>query len=123
MLVNYAPDMIDKATAQHYSWGNGCDGWHLVQTAAFGIIEERMPPGASEVRHYHGTARQFFYVLRGRLSIELEGREFQLSPRQGLEIAPQQAHQVRNRSDSEVEFLVVSSPPSQGDRVLAEIHI
>jgi hypothetical protein len=43
-------EMINKQTARHYVWGNGCDGWHLVCTGSLSIIEERMPPGTAEVR-------------------------------------------------------------------------
>jgi len=36
--------IVDQKTAEHYSWGNACDGWHLVQNSALSVIEERMPP-------------------------------------------------------------------------------
>jgi hypothetical protein len=26
---------IGKLTAEHYVWGEGCDGWHLVQKQQF----------------------------------------------------------------------------------------
>ena len=65
---------VDRRTASHYTWGDACDGWHLVRTPALSVIEERMPPRTSEARHYHRAAAQFFYVLRGRLSIEVAGR-------------------------------------------------
>jgi mannose-6-phosphate isomerase-like protein (cupin superfamily) len=111
--------MIDKQTAPHYSWGEGCDGWHLVQTSALSVIEERMPPGTSEVRHFHNKANQFFYVLRGSLAIEVSGNESTLNSGQGLYIGAGEPHQVRNRGDVDAEFLVVSNPPSQEDRVPA----
>jgi quercetin dioxygenase-like cupin family protein len=113
-------DTIDKRTAQHYRWGEGCDGWRLAETAVLSVIEERMPPGASEVRHFHEKATQFFYVLQGTLTIEVEGREHVLDKRQGIQIAAGQAHRVRNRAASDAEFLVVSSPPSRDDRILAD---
>ncbi len=111
--------MIDKESAEYYSWGEGCDGWHLVRTPLVSVIQERMPAGASEVRHYHRTATQFFYVLEGSLSIEVEGIDYELYPRQGLSIAAGHAHQVFNRGTVAAEFLVVSNPPSHGDRVPA----
>ena len=111
--------MVDRRTGQHYTWGDGCDGWHLVQTPTLSIIEERMPPGTSEVRHYHQKADQFFYVLRGSLSIEVSGNERVLSPGQGIHITAGEPHQVRNQADFDAEFLVVSNPPSHGDRVPA----
>lgn len=113
-------EMIDRQTASHYSWGSGCDGWHLLQTATLSVIEERMPPSAAEVRHYHRKANQFFYVLRGTLSIEVSGNELTLTAGQGVPVNAGEPHQVRNRSTADAELLVVSSPPSHGDRVVAD---
>ncbi len=113
--------MVDTDSAEHYTWGDGCDGWHLVRTETLSIIEERMPPGTAEARHSHRAATQFFYVLRGTLSIEVEGVEQELSEGQGLVIRAGEAHQVLNRSAAAVEFLVVSNPPSHGDRVPAPL--
>lgn len=109
--------MIDEDSAPHYAWGDGCDGWHLVRTPELSVIRERMPPGTSEVRHHHARARQFFFVLAGRLEIEVGGEVVPLSARQGLEIAPGVAHQVSNHASEAAEFLVVSQPPSHGDRI------
>jgi mannose-6-phosphate isomerase-like protein (cupin superfamily) len=114
---------IGKQTAEHYTWGDGCDGWHLARTATLSVIEERMPSGTSEARHYHQKANQFFYVLRGMLSIEINQREFQLNAGQGIEIAAGQTHHVHNRSAVDAEFLVISNPPSHGDRILVEAVI
>ncbi|HZR57413.1 MAG TPA: cupin domain-containing protein [Terriglobales bacterium] len=113
--------MIDKSTAQHYVWGGGCDGWRLVQTPTLSVIEERMPPGTEEVRHYHRESNQFFYVLKGILSVEVEGREFELTVGQGVQIPPKTPHQLWNRHSVDAEFLVISNPPSHGDRITAEV--
>ncbi|MFQ3230756.1 MAG: mannose-6-phosphate isomerase-like protein (cupin superfamily), partial [Reinekea sp.] len=40
------------------------------------VIQERVPTGCSEVRHYHTQAEQFFYILTGVASMELEGKIF-----------------------------------------------
>ncbi len=108
---------ISATTAEHYTWGAGADGWHLVRTPALSVIQERMPPGSAEVRHRHTAARQFFFVLAGQLEIEVEGAVHALSARAGLEVAPGLAHEVRNPGPEWAEFLVVSQPPSHGDRV------
>lgn len=110
---------ISTAAAEHYVWGAGCDGWHLVRTPDLSIIQERMPPGAEEVRHRHRRARQFFYVIAGQLEVEVEGMRHRLEAGAGLEVAPGTAHQVSNRCAGDVTFLVVSQPPSHGDRELA----
>lgn len=111
--------MISKESAPHYVWGGNCDGWHLVKNEALSVIQERVPPGGAEVRHFHERARQFFFVLRGTASLEVAGTVHVLGPQQGVEIAPGVPHQLSNEGADDLEFLVVSQPPSHGDRVLA----
>ncbi len=108
---------VSTANAEHYLWGDHCDGWHLVRTPALNIIEEKMPPGTCEMRHSHVRARQFFYVLEGELTMEVEREEFVLRVGEGIEVAPGKAHQAMNRSAESTRFLVTSQPPSHGDRV------
>lgn len=108
---------ISRATAEHYIWGNGCDGWHLVKDSKLSVIEEQMPAGAAEVLHFHRHAQQFFYVLSGAATMELDGREIHLRAGEGLHIAAGAKHCIRNTTDAPVQFLVISHPPSHGDRV------
>jgi quercetin dioxygenase-like cupin family protein len=116
------PIPTSKRTGQRYGWGDGCEGWHLVRSQNLSVIEERMPPGGREVRHWHARARQFFYVLAGTLTLEVEGATHVLAPRSGIELPPGTAHQAINDSDADVEFLVISEPPSHGDRHETEPH-
>lgn len=109
--------VIDTSNAEHYSWGNGCDGWHLLKRDDFNVIEERVPPGASEQRHFHNQARQFFYILQGEATIELAGQTYRSQTHQGIEIPPAVPHQFQNCSQEEVRFLVISVPKAQGDWV------
>jgi mannose-6-phosphate isomerase-like protein (cupin superfamily) len=110
------PAPVSTETAHSYGWGDGCTGWHLVRSQNLSVIEERMPGGTSEIRHWHARARQFFYVLSGTLTIEVEGQTHQLEARSGIELPPGTAHQARNASGTDVEFIVISEPRSHGDR-------
>jgi mannose-6-phosphate isomerase-like protein (cupin superfamily) len=107
---------VSKSTAEHYIWGNGCDGWHLVKNPQLSVIQERMPAGTSEVRHFHHQAQQFFYVLAGKAGMEIDGRPIALTAGEGIWIPSGTLHQIRNESGDDVHFLVVSQPPSHGDR-------
>jgi mannose-6-phosphate isomerase-like protein (cupin superfamily) len=78
---------------------------------------ERMPPGTFELRHVHHTTRQFYYVLEGGATVDLDGEMVALSAGEGLEIPPGSAHQMRNDSGDHLEFLVMSSGPPRADRV------
>lgn len=107
---------VSAANAEHYVWGNICDGWHLLRGETLSVIDERMPSGSAEQRHFHGRSLQFFYVLEGELTMEVNGLHYSLQARQGLEIAPGLSHQALNRSGADARFLVISQPPSHGDR-------
>ena len=75
-------------TAKHYSWGDGCDGWYLLESPEMTIIQERMPAGAADVKHRHMMSRQFFYVLAGTATIIHDSLSTTLNAGDGLEIAP-----------------------------------
>lgn len=108
---------ISTHAARHYTWGDRCDGWHLVAQPSVSVIEERMPPGTAERRHYHERAAQFFYVLAGQGTFTIGDEVERVSPRTGIFIEPGVVHVVANEGPAALEFLVVSVPPSHGDRV------
>jgi mannose-6-phosphate isomerase-like protein (cupin superfamily) len=113
--------VISTKSAEHYKWGgpqrSDCDGWHLIKSPGLSIIEERMPPGTSEIRHSHVHARQFFFVMEGELTLEVEQHDFVLHPGEGIEVVPGERHQAFNRGSTAVRMLVTSQPPSHGDRI------
>lgn len=108
--------IVNRHNTEHYIWGDTCDGWILRENSDLLIIEERMPPSTAEQRHYHSLAEQFFYVLEGTLTMELDGVVHVLEPRSGISVSKEIVHQARNESDKAVVFLVVSAPTSRGDR-------
>jgi mannose-6-phosphate isomerase-like protein (cupin superfamily) len=107
---------ISKSTAEHYIWGSQCDGWHLVKNPQPSVIQERMLANTAEARHLHHHAQQFFYMLAGTAVMEVDGRPIILTAGEGIWIPAGTSHQIRNDSGGEVHFLVVSQPPSHGDR-------
>jgi mannose-6-phosphate isomerase-like protein (cupin superfamily) len=103
--------------AEHYIWGENCDGWRLLQRGDISVIQERVPAGGAEVMHYHHTARQFFYILEGEGTMVLESHQLVLRKGEGLEIPPGIKHQFRNQSNADVLFLVISAPSTTEDRM------
>jgi mannose-6-phosphate isomerase-like protein (cupin superfamily) len=115
---------VSTGNAEHYTWPsaiseNLCDGWHLHRSASLSVIEERMPPGTAEQRHLHEHTTQFFYVLAGELTIDLNGKEHRVAPNTGLTVLAETPHQVFNHGSADARFLVISQPPSHGDRIPA----
>jgi mannose-6-phosphate isomerase-like protein (cupin superfamily) len=111
------PVPVSRENAQHYRWGQDCDGWYLVKDKQLSVIEEFMPPGAAEIRHRHQHAQQFFYILTGEVLMEVNGETTLIRAGSGIRILPGTRHQIRNPSSDAVRFLVISQPPSHGDRI------
>lgn len=109
---------ISKQHAEHYVWGENCDGWHLLKNKNLSVIHERIPASTSEVKHYHQHARQFFFILSGTASIVIDNKEINLKQHEGLEVPPLVTHQIFNKSGDDIEFLVISLPIAKGDRIL-----
>jgi len=108
--------IVSVENSDHYTWGARCDGWHLAASENLSVIRERVPPGASETRHLHVKAEQFFYILSGIATLEVSGAIYTLHPGEGFHIPAGTAHTLRNEHEEDLAFLVISSPPSHGDR-------
>ena len=108
---------INKANAlQHYSWGNNCDGWVLVNTDELSVKQERMPQQTAETLHYHEKAQQFFFILKGIATFEADGKLFTVNVNEGFHIQPGIKHRIANNSDEELEFILSSQPSTKTDR-------
>lgn len=80
--------VVSPDNAEHYTWGEICDGWHLLKSEALSVIEERVPPGGAEAHHYHRRSQQFLYVLSGQATMVLPGETVTIAARQGLAVPP-----------------------------------
>jgi quercetin dioxygenase-like cupin family protein len=66
---------VDIRSGRHYRWGASSEGWHLLDGADLSVIQERVAPGDQERRHRHAAARQFFYILTGQATLEIDGAQ------------------------------------------------
>jgi mannose-6-phosphate isomerase-like protein (cupin superfamily) len=111
--------IVSKANAEHYIWGEICEGWHLLKASNLSVIEERVPPGGAEVMHYHKRAHQFFYILSGEAIMEIDDQRMIIGTLQGLSVPPKTPHRLLNESQQDLLFITISAPTSHGDRFLA----
>ncbi len=109
--------IISIQNATHFDWGHDCHGWFLKNDGLFSVISEEMPPQAFEIPHYHEKTEQCFYVLKGCLTMVVDGKNHTLLAGDSLIIYPKQVHQAINTSHQLVQFLVISSPNNREDRV------
>lgn len=107
---------VDLHSAEHYVWGEVCNGWHLLKQPQLSVIQEQVPPGAGEVKHFHAKAHQFFYVLSGTATLEFDTESVSFNAGQGMHVPAGVAHRFANHGKEDVVFLVISSPPTAVDR-------
>lgn len=105
-----------KENSEHYYWGNNCSGWHLVKSQNLSVIEELMPANTSEEKHYHNFSEQYFYILKGTATFEIEGEIIKIHKGEGIHIKPRIVHQISNEEIIDLEFIVISQPTTRGDR-------
>ena len=109
--------IIDSDNSGFYTWGDNCSGWHLIKSESLSVIKEIMPSMKSEKLHFHRKSQQFFYILSGMATFEIEGEIYMVGQNKGILIKPKLKHKILNNTDSDLEFLVVSEPESHGDRI------
>lgn len=108
---------ISIQNADHYTWGNNCDGWHLLQSDSLSVIQEKMPPHTAEQLHLHQKSQQVFYILSGTATFLINGETQIVKTNESLAVAKQIPHQIKNEQQEDLWFLVISEPKSHGDRV------
>ncbi len=105
-----------KQNTPAYTWGAICKGWHLVHTPSLSVIQEVMPPSTAEVKHRHPQAQQFFFILSGEATFLLADKQVIVEAGEGIHIPPKMVHQIKNETNEDLEFLVISEPHAHGDR-------
>lgn len=109
-------ELKSTENSEHYTWRNDCDGWHLLKTNSLSIIQEKMPPKTEENLHFHSKSQQFFFILKGIATFEVNNEIIVVQENQGLHIKPNEQHRIFNKSNFDLEFIVISEPKSHGDR-------
>jgi mannose-6-phosphate isomerase-like protein (cupin superfamily) len=100
----------------HYRWGTDCDGWNLVAEDGLSVKLEQMPSGSAEGLHYHVSAGQFFFILKGEAVFEVEGSRSLLKEQEGIHIRAGEKHRIINESAQSLEFILCSQPATTHDR-------
>ncbi|MFT3850421.1 MAG: cupin domain-containing protein [Propionivibrio sp.] len=91
----------------------------LFKLSNFGVNLTRISPGGSSaLRHAHATQDEFIYVLEGRPTLITDEGETELTPNMcaGFKCGTGNAHQLVNRTDTDVLYLEVGDR-SAGDSV------
>ena len=106
---------------KYYQWGNFCDSWNLVDNGGLSVKQEMMPAGTSEQLHYHEKSQQFFFILAGTATLEVEGNQIEVRTHEGLQVLAGEKHRIINNGKTNFEFILCSHPSISNDRINIEI--
>jgi len=65
----------------------------------------------------HLKSEQFFFVLFGYATLELNGEAFELGENQGFRVTSSTLHLLSHLGQADLYFIVISTPYRHGDRV------
>ena len=87
-----------------------CDAMVVVDEPQLRVQLEQLPAGAMELLRFYARADQFFYVLSGEATVELEGGQEYLSKGQGLLMKPGTAYRIFNGGNTTLRYVITSQP-------------
>jgi len=102
-----------------YTWGDNCKGWTFIDSSV-SVKQESMPVGTKGKKHYHEKASQYFFILKGQATFEIEGGIVEAGVQKLVEIKPLQKHLISNNGEEDLEFILFSNPSTSNDRINVE---
>jgi mannose-6-phosphate isomerase-like protein (cupin superfamily) len=73
------------------------------------LAEARVPAGSATQRHYHRLAEEFYFILAGRGTMEIDGETRAVGPGDAILIPPGAWHTIAAREP--LRFLCCCAPP------------
>ena len=110
------PLVLRRDARRFVAWGK-LGRKALLTPKPFGHVEvvvAELEPGGStgEEAYRHGDSEEVFYVLSGRVRLQLDQDVFELGPGDSVHYRSSTPHRVSNPGDDAAEVLFVISPPS-----------
>ena len=105
-----APDYTGDAPGAFLGYGRPLGAEQLaLNLRVLAPHTAHVPPGGDPTRgHSHRTIEEIYFVLAGELTLKLGDDVTVLGPRDAVRIAPATPRAVRNDSDEETAFLLLS---------------
>ena len=102
-------DVVAEAAAVHDEWVN-----QTLTTVNDSVVRLGVVKGEFHW-HKHDREDEFFYVVEGKLLLDLEGRTVELLPRQGLMVPKGVMHRTRAPSRTVVLMVEAATVVPTGD--------
>ncbi len=80
------------------------------------LAEAHVPAGGATQRHYHRLSEEFYFMLEGRATMEIDGERREAGPGDAILIPAGAWHQISATGGEDLRFLCCCAPPySHGD--------
>ncbi|MEI6493706.1 MAG: cupin domain-containing protein [Verrucomicrobiota bacterium] len=73
------------------------------------LAEALVPAGSATIRHHHKASEEFYFILEGGGTMEIDGELREISPGDGILIPPGCWHRITAAND--LRFLCCCAPP------------
>ncbi len=77
------------------------------------LAEARLPAGSATQRHHHKASEEFYFILEGEGTMELDGETREVGPGDAILIPPGAWHTITARAD--LRLLCCCAPPYSHD--------
>ncbi len=78
----------------------------------------RLPKGSSFAAHYHEDMQETFVILTGEVQMIVGEEAVDLNAGDAIVIDHQEIHQMHNRSDHDVEYIVFGVSTEEGGKTI-----
>ncbi len=107
-------EIRNRATQESFTTKDGSTITSLLDSANApvknqSLAEARVATGCATQRHYHKESEEFYYVLRGRGRMEIDGEVETVGPGDAVLIPAGAWHQIT--AEDELVFLCCCAPP------------
>jgi mannose-6-phosphate isomerase-like protein (cupin superfamily) len=79
------------------------------------LAEATLPPGGSTQRHYHRLSEEFYFILEGSATMEIDDQTQVVAPGDAILIPPGAWHQITASPEAPVRLLCCCAPPYSHD--------
>ena len=105
----HQPTSADGAEIQHVLGMRHAN--RLLPDQGFGlVIEVTAPPGHGAPPHSHDKDEEFFYILDGELTVDLDGNRHVLRPGDSCHLPANVPHAFHNLGEEPARFLAIVTP-------------
>lgn len=82
------------------------------------LAEAGVPAGGATARHYHQRSEEFYFLLEGEGTMEIDGEQREVGPGDAVLIPAGAWHQIQAATD--LRFLCCCAPPYSDDDTFFE---